>query len=1339
VTIGNMIFGDLNTNTAAGWLLDNNSSTGNILTVAGNAPTITVNTLGSTTTNKIVTIVATITGTNGLVKNGPGTLDLNATETFTNTVTIKNGTLAFDVNATPSTDTTSLYTLGDSAGGSASLLINIGGGNLNNPIQLATGAVGTLTIGNYGNSKPGFFGNINLNGNNLTVLNNPIANSRKVLLVGAITNVGNVTLIDNGLGTSSIQGQNINNVGSVTIQGTCANATGILAPVFGAGVSAINYASSATGVGTFTAPANPTGLTINSSSTLALPSSGQSISLPAGLSNITLNANSSGSITIGGAIATSFKGYILNSGTGTGPVIIPAALVAGITRLSNVIQNSAASPLILSGANTYTVPTLVNSGTLLVNGAFTAAQKGSPITVFSGGSLGGIGGIANLVTIQPGGTLAPGTNTSAAVGTLTIINNGTTLLGALSLSGNLYFKLNKTGTVLTNDFVNGTTLLTNLGTGTLTLTNIGSTAITNGDKFTLFSAPLINGNTMTIVSSYGKFTNNLAIDGSVVAGTPAPIITSITPAAGTSVGSTSVTITGTGFSPGIGVNFGTVPAASVSLTGSTGLTVTTPPHAAGIVTVSVTNVDGQFATTSFTFVSIPPPAISNISPTNGPTTGGTSVTITGSNFVNGDTVQFDTTTPIIATFNSSTSLTVTTPAHAAGAVNVQVADANNQISTLTGGFTFTAPVPAVWIAPNGGGDGLWVGDTSNWTNGISADGLDQTADFSQGDFTGGQAVHLDASVTIGNAIFGTTDTNSAVEWMVDNNGSGAPGNILNLSTAVGIPTITVADPLMLGNNATIDAVVSGNQGLALTGGGMLTLGAADGSITNVFTGGIAIENGTLFINNNANDSNPADGLTLGSTNIGSSATLLLGGAGFPNPIILPSGAEGTLTIGGDPDAAAHPALTGPTINLNGNNLTFIAPSGSVGNSFFQNGVTGSGNLTLIQNGSGTVLNDGTFNNSGVINLQGTGSGTFNLGTLTANITTLNYDSSSATVVAPTINANINGTTINSTSSLNLPSIGGITIGSGGQNLTLNADGTGDIIVNSLSFQFAGDIANSGTGTGATIISASIFNNSGILNMIQNSATSPLILSGANYYTVPTLVSNGTLLVNCPLVAGQRGSPITIYDGGILGGTGGIGNLVSIQPGGTLAPGTNDGATIATLTITNGNGFSGALSLAGNLFFKLDNSAVQSSDFVFGTALLTNIGTGTLIVSNIGPPLNPGDTFQLFSSPLIGGNALTIVGPVPFINNLAVDGSIQVGSGSTTAPVGSATITGSNLNIVWQGGTNQNCLLLTATNLLQPLSTWTIETTNVVGVNGLSTNLIPISAGDAQRFYVLTIP
>ena len=46
-TIGNLTFGDTVTSSAAGWTLDNNGNSANILTLAGGTPTITVNQLGT--------------------------------------------------------------------------------------------------------------------------------------------------------------------------------------------------------------------------------------------------------------------------------------------------------------------------------------------------------------------------------------------------------------------------------------------------------------------------------------------------------------------------------------------------------------------------------------------------------------------------------------------------------------------------------------------------------------------------------------------------------------------------------------------------------------------------------------------------------------------------------------------------------------------------------------------------------------------------------------------------------------------------------------------------------------------------------------------------------------------------------------------------------------------------------------------------------------------------------------------------------------------------------------------------------------------------------------------
>jgi len=86
-----------------------------------------------------------------------------------------------------------------------------------------------------------------------------------------------------------------------------------------------------------------------------------------------------------------------------------------------------------------------------------------------------------------------------------------------------------------------------------------------------------------------------------------------------------------------------------------------------------------------------PPTITSVFPSPGSTAGGTSVTITGTNFASGATVKFDTTAATSVTVVSSTSITVITPPHAAGLVNVVVTNPDGQSATLTNGFTYTAP------------------------------------------------------------------------------------------------------------------------------------------------------------------------------------------------------------------------------------------------------------------------------------------------------------------------------------------------------------------------------------------------------------------------------------------------------------------------------------------------------------------------------------------------------------------------------------------------------------------------------------------------------------------------
>src|SRR5204863_2154972 len=100
---------------------------------------------------------------------------------------------------------------------------------------------------------------------------------------------------------------------------------------------------------------------------------------------------------------------------------------------------------------------------------------------------------------------------------------------------------------------------------------------------------------------------------------------------------------------------------------------------------------------------LPPPTVSAISPTSGTTAGGTSVTITGTAFQSGASVTFGGAAATNISVVSSTTITATTAAHAAGAVNVVVTNTDGQSGTLSNGFTYSAGAPALTsVSPNSG-------------------------------------------------------------------------------------------------------------------------------------------------------------------------------------------------------------------------------------------------------------------------------------------------------------------------------------------------------------------------------------------------------------------------------------------------------------------------------------------------------------------------------------------------------------------------------------------------------------------------------------------------------------
>ena len=189
---------------------------------------------------------------------------------------------------------------------------------------------------------------------------------------------------------------------------------------------------------------------------------------------------------------------------------------------------------------------------------------------------------------------------------------------------------------------------------------------------------------------------------------PPPAIATVAPATGPTGGGTIVTITGTGFTSGATVSFGTDQATAVNIAGPSSMTATAPARAAGSVDLVVANPDGQSSrlTGAFTYMaSAPPPpppppppvpvapTLTAVAPSSATTAGGTTVTLTGTGFAAGAAVTFDGAAASNVVVASATSITATTPPHAAGAVDVVVTNAGGLNGRLTGGFTYTAPAP----------------------------------------------------------------------------------------------------------------------------------------------------------------------------------------------------------------------------------------------------------------------------------------------------------------------------------------------------------------------------------------------------------------------------------------------------------------------------------------------------------------------------------------------------------------------------------------------------------------------------------------------------------------------
>lgn len=310
-------------------------------------------------------------------------------------------------------------------------------------------------------------------------------------------------------------------------------------------------------------------------------------------------------------------------------------------------------------------------------------------------------GTASVLVTTPDGTNSANTlYTYLAAPTVSAISP---IIGPLSGGA--------TATITGTNFVNGATSVTIGGTAATVLSVPSGTSLT-------CTLPAHTAGTASVLVTTAGGTNSA---NSLYTYIAAPTVTAISPVSGASAGGTSVTITGTNFTSGSSVSIGGQPASSVSVVSSTSITCTTHSGSAGLASVVVTSAGGSNgANTLFTYLG--PPTVSGISPSSGPITGGTSVTLTGTYFTGATGVSIGGETATNVSVVSQTSLTCTLPAHAAGTASVLVTtpEGTNGANTL---FTYVVPPTVTNISPATGSSAGGTVVTITGTNFTGATGV----------------------------------------------------------------------------------------------------------------------------------------------------------------------------------------------------------------------------------------------------------------------------------------------------------------------------------------------------------------------------------------------------------------------------------------------------------------------------------------------------------------------------------------------------------------------------------------------------------------------------------------
>ncbi|WP_336691434.1 IPTL-CTERM sorting domain-containing protein [Delftia acidovorans] len=531
-------------------------------------------------------------------------------------------------------------------------------------------------------------------------------------------------------------------------------------------------------------PAAPTATSLSPTSGLA--AGGYSVTITGANFTNVIGSSIVTAVSFGGAPATSFT---VNSSTQ-----ITAIAPAGSGTV-NVTVTTAGGTSVTAAANQFTyipAPTVTS-----ISPNFGPQAGGTSVTI-TGTNLSG----ATAVTF--GGTPATGYTVDSATqitatspaGTGPVDVRVTTAGGTSAISGVDQFSYLATPTITsiapTAGPQAGGTAVTITGTNFIGTTgvNFGVSAATGFtvDSATSITATAPPGTGTVDIRVSNTVGTSPAVGADQFTYVAAPSVTSISPTAGPTGGGTTVTITGTGFSAALptgAVRFGGT-IATYTINSNTQITATAPAGSAGTVDVTVTTVGGTSATSAadqFTYVAAP--TVTSISPTAGPTAGGATVTITGTNLSGATAVTFGGTAASGVTVNSATQITATAPAQAAGTVDVRVTTMGGTSATsVADQFTYVAMPTVTSVSPTAGPS---AGGTSVVITGTNFSGT--TAVTFGGTAAAGYTVNSATQITA-NAPAGT----GTVDVRITTVGGTSATSTADQFTYVAAPTVTSISP-----------------------------------------------------------------------------------------------------------------------------------------------------------------------------------------------------------------------------------------------------------------------------------------------------------------------------------------------------------------------------------------------------------------------------------------------------------------------------------------------------------------------------------------------------------------